>query len=58
MGLGGQLFSVSLLNVQRLKHQTPRQVDLNFEELIDKFKERQRMHEDSVMRERQRQGER
>ena len=44
--------------IQRLKHQTPRQVDLNFEELIDKFRERQRLYEGSVMRDGERQAER
>ena len=43
--------------IQRLKHQTPRQVDLNFEELIEKFKERQQLHEARVMKDRQRQAE-
>ena len=45
------------VDLQRLKHQTPRQVDLNFEELIDKFKERQRLYEESVAREKQLQAE-
>lgn len=47
----------SVFNMQRLKHQTPRQVDLNFEELIDKFKERQRIHEENVLQDRQTQAE-
>jgi adenylate kinase family enzyme len=42
---------------ERLKHQTPRQVDLNFEELIDRFKDRQRVYEEGVTRDRQRQAE-
>ena len=36
---------------ERLKHQTPRQVDLNFEALINKFHEKQRQHEELVARE-------
>ncbi|CAI8022612.1 Sperm flagellar protein 2 [Geodia barretti] len=42
---------------ERLRQQTPRQVDLNFEELVDKFKERQRVYEEGVTRDRQRQAE-
>ena len=45
------------LCLQRLRQQTPRQVDLNFEELVDKFKERQRVYEEGVTRDRQRQAE-
>ena len=62
-GGGGAVTSTHILTtyylvcVQRLKHQTPRQVDLNFEELIDKFRDRQRLYEEGVMRDRQQQAE-
>ncbi len=35
---------------ERLKYQTPRQVDINFEELIDKFKEQKKVYEDKLAR--------
>ena len=38
---------------EQLKHQTPRQVDLNFEALINKFHEKQRQHEELVAREKE-----
>lgn len=44
--------------LQRLKHQTPRQVDINFEGLIQKFQERQRQYERLVARERENEEER
>ena len=51
--------SLSYLSVlQRLKHQTPRQVDINFEGLIQKFQERQRQYERLVARERENEEER
>ncbi len=34
---------------ERLKHQTPRQVDLNFEELIEKFQERKKVFEEKMV---------
>jgi len=43
---------------ERLKHQTPRQVDLNFEDLIQKFQERQRQHEQLVAKEKETEEER
>ncbi len=33
---------------ERLKYQTPRQVDVNFEELVDKFKEQKRLYEEKM----------
>ena len=33
---------------ERLKYQTPRQVDINFEELIDKFKEQKKVYEEKL----------
>ena len=44
--------------LQRLKHQTPRQVDINFDGLIQKFQERQRQYEQLVARERENEEER
>ena len=38
---------------EQLKHQTPRQVDLNFEALINKFQEKQRQHEEMLAREKE-----
>ena len=43
---------------EQLKHQTPRQVDLNFETLISKFHEKQRQHEELVAREKEAQEKR
>ena len=33
---------------ERLKYQTPRQVDINFEALVDKFKEHKRVYEEKM----------
>ena len=38
---------------EQLKHQTPRQVDLNFQTLINKFHQKQRQHEQLVAREKE-----
>ena len=38
---------------EQLKHQTPRQIDLNFEALINKFQEKQRQHEELVAKEKE-----
>ena len=32
----------------RLKYMTPRQVDLNFEELIEKFREKKRLYDEKL----------
>jgi hypothetical protein len=37
----------------QLKHQTPRQVDLNFQSLISKFHQKQHRHEKLVAREKE-----
>lgn len=37
----------------RLKYQTPRQVDLNFQELIEKFKEQKKLHDGKVAEEKE-----
>lgn len=42
---------------KRLKQQTPRQVDLNFEGLIQKFQERQKSFEERLSSERRREEE-
>lgn len=33
---------------ERLKYMTPRQVDLNFEELIEKFKEHKKVYDEKM----------
>lgn len=33
---------------RRLKHQTPRQVDINFEEMVERFKEHKRIFEEKL----------
>ena len=38
---------------EQLKHQTPRQVDLNFQTLISRFHQKQRQHEELVAREKE-----
>ena len=38
---------------EQLKHQTPRQVDLNFQTLINKFHQKQCQHEELVAREKE-----
>ena len=38
---------------EQLKQQTPRQVDLNFQTLINKFHQKQRQHEQLVAREKE-----
>ena len=43
---------------EQLKHQTPRQVDLNFETLISKFQDKQRQHEEMLAREKEAQEKR
>jgi hypothetical protein len=37
---------------ERLKYMTPRQVDLNFEELIEKFKEHKKAYDERITAER------
>ena len=37
---------------ERLKYMTPRQVDLNFEDLIEKFKEHKKIYDEKVAAER------
>ena len=43
---------------EQLKHQTPRQVDLNFDALISKFHKKQHQHEELVAREKEAQEKR
>lgn len=33
---------------ERLKNQTPRQVDINFEQLMDKFKEQKKLYDQKM----------
>ncbi len=42
---------------QNLKQQTPRQVDLNFQELIQKFQERQKKYDEGIFTKRKREEE-
>lgn len=40
---------------ERLKYQTPRQVDLNFEELVTKFKEQKKLYDEKLTQEKKEQ---